>query len=150
MGGSPVRTRLAGGGNRIRTIGPRVTPAFEVGLCQFIRAGGKVGVNEKHSTRTPGAFRGTDGSNPASSSRESDTNLTFGVGARSSWPSRRDARRSPDWLRAGISAPDLAAEPVGMIALCDSLAEREGLKRLALSAPGNTLPLACGPPNSPA
>jgi hypothetical protein len=36
---------------------------------------------EKHRTRTPGAFRGTDGSNPASSSGDSLANLTSSIRA---------------------------------------------------------------------
>ena len=56
------------GGDRIRTIGPRVIYAFGIGSGRFTRASGKVGVNENDGSRRS---RGTDGSNPASSSGES-------------------------------------------------------------------------------
>src|SRR6266436_9069461 len=70
-----VRNRLPAGGDRIRTIGPRVMYAFGIGSGRFTRASGKVGVNENDGTRRS---RGTDGSNPASSARESGANLIFG------------------------------------------------------------------------
>src|SRR3984893_15600778 len=66
--GAQVRSRLSAGGDRIRTIGPRVIYAFGMGSGRFTRASGKVGVNENDETRRS---RGTDGSNPVPSSGES-------------------------------------------------------------------------------
>src|SRR6266404_5237038 len=71
---SQVRTRLLAGGDRIRTIGPRVMYAFGIGSGRFTRASGKVGVKENDGTRRS---RGTDGSNPVPSSGESGANLIF-------------------------------------------------------------------------
>src|ERR1700730_11798801 len=71
--GAQVRSRLRAGGDRIRTIGPRVMYAFGIGSGRFTRASGKVGVNENDGTRRS---RGPDGSNPVPSSAESHANLT--------------------------------------------------------------------------
>src|SRR6266404_3888698 len=63
-----LRTGLPAGGSRIRTIGLRVMYAFGIGSGRFTRASEKVGVNENDGTKRS---RGTDGSNPVPSSRQS-------------------------------------------------------------------------------
>ena len=53
--------------------------AFGIGSGRFTRASGKVGVNENDGTRRS---RGTDGSNPVPSTRESVANLVSSIMAK--------------------------------------------------------------------
>src|ERR1700730_3414099 len=65
-----VRTGLAAGGRWIRTISPRATQAFEIRLCRLHPRQRKSRRNEKRQHEDTGRLRGTNGSNPASSSVE--------------------------------------------------------------------------------
>jgi hypothetical protein len=59
--------RLAAGGGKIRTIGPaRRDQGFKTSSCRLclISRQRKYGAHESRKTRTPGALRRTDGSNP--------------------------------------------------------------------------------------
>jgi hypothetical protein len=111
--GSQVRNRLAGGGSRIRTLGPALgTHRLGTASCRF-RDPSPLPLRQKRN-RLPRP--GTEGSNPAPSSGESRANLkttsTFALSSqyRSPAPAPRSAAlevlpRDADWRE--ILAPDI-------------------------------------------
>jgi hypothetical protein len=107
-GGDRVRTRLPAGGSRIRTIGRVTRPRFDGLMSPLLDS-----LPTENSARTgtdtppPGAFRGTDGSNPVPSSAESRANLS--LGERSQESSDQPASRGRN--RDKSQRPEYKADP---------------------------------------